>query len=78
MIKAGRDGDDAKVVAIWRELLPFTMCVASLPYAAACKAVCEILGHEVGPVRSPAARLTADQRAGLEAVIRATNPAWFA
>lgn len=77
MIRAGREGDDAKVVAIWRELLPFTMVVASLPYVAACKAVCEILGHEVGPVRSPGARLTAEQRAGLEAVIKATNPAYF-
>jgi 4-hydroxy-tetrahydrodipicolinate synthase len=78
MIKAGRAGDDAKVVAIWRELLPFTMVVASLPYVAACKGVVEILGHEVGPVRSPGARLTADQRSELEAVIKATNPAFFA
>ncbi len=78
MIKAGRAGDDARVVAIWRELLPFTMCVASLPYVAACKAMVEILGHEVGPVRSPGARLTPQQRRDLEQHARALNPAYLA
>lgn len=76
MIKAAKAGDDAKVVALWREMLPFTMAVASIPYVAAVKGVCEILGHQVGPVRSPGARLSADDVRTLEAAAR-TLPAGY-
>jgi 4-hydroxy-tetrahydrodipicolinate synthase len=78
MVTAANVGEDAKVVALWREMLPFTMCVASLPYVSAVKAVCEILGHQVGPVRSPCPRLTAEQRHDLELHVRALDPAHFA
>jgi 4-hydroxy-tetrahydrodipicolinate synthase len=78
MVRAARAGDDAAVVALWREQLPFTMCVASLPYVGAVKAMCEILGHGVGPVRSPGVNLTPAQRRDLEQQVRALKPAYFA
>jgi 4-hydroxy-tetrahydrodipicolinate synthase len=78
MVKAARAGDDARVVALWRELQPFTVCVASLPYVGAVKATCEILGHQVGPVRSPTAGVTPEQRRAIELQVRALPSDYFA
>jgi 4-hydroxy-tetrahydrodipicolinate synthase len=77
MNAAARAGRDAEVVALWRDMLPFTMAIASLPYVGAVKAMCEILGHQVGPVRSPGMNLTAEQRHGLERQVRDLNPSYL-
>ncbi len=77
MIKAARAGRDTEVVALWREMLPFTIAVASVPYAGAVKAMCDILGHNPGPVRSPGVNLTKEQRAVIEAEVRKLPAAYF-
>jgi 4-hydroxy-tetrahydrodipicolinate synthase len=77
MTSMGRSRDYQGVAELWRELLPFTVCLASMPYVAGVKAVCEILGHPVGPVRSPQATITEAQRHALEQQIRALDPGLF-
>jgi 4-hydroxy-tetrahydrodipicolinate synthase len=78
MVKMARAGDYQGVAELWRELSPFTVCLASMPYVAGVKAVCEILGHPVGPVRAPQNVITPDDRRALEAAIRALPAACFA
>ncbi len=78
MVKMARAGDYQGVAELWRELSPFTVCLANMPYVAGVKAVCEILGHPVGPVRSPQNVITADDRRALEEQIRALPSAYFA
>jgi dihydrodipicolinate synthase/N-acetylneuraminate lyase len=78
MVGMARAGDYQGVAELWRELLPFTVCLASMPYVSGVKAVCEILGHPVGPVRSPQSTITADDRRALERQVRALPAAHFA
>ncbi len=78
MVKMAGAGDFQGVATLWKELSPFTVCLANMPYVAGVKAVCEILGHPVGPVRSPQNVITADDRRALEAQIRALPSAYFA
>lgn len=78
MVAMARAGDYQGVADLWRELLPFTVCLASMPYVSGVKAVCEILGHPVGPVRSPQHTITAEDRRALEAAVRALPAAHFA
>lgn len=77
MVRMARAGDYQGVAELWRELSPFTVCLANMPYVAGVKAVCEILGHPVGPVRAPQNIITADDRRALEAAIRALPAAHF-
>lgn len=77
MVRMARASDYQGVAELWRELSPFTVCLASMPYVAGVKAVCEILGHPVGPVRAPQNVITADDRRALEARIRALPSAYF-
>lgn len=78
MIRMARDCDYQGVAELWRELSPFTVCLANMPYVAGVKAVCEILGHSVGPVRAPQNVITAEDRRALEAHIRALPSGHFA
>lgn len=77
MVAMARAGDYQGVAELWRELSPFTVVLANMPYVAGVKAVCEILGHPVGPVRAPQNTITADDRRALEAAIRALPAAHF-
>ena len=45
--------------------------------AGAVKAMCDILGHNPGPVRSPGVNLTKEQRAVIEAEVRKLPAAYF-
>jgi 4-hydroxy-tetrahydrodipicolinate synthase len=77
MVAMARAGDYQGVAELWKELSPFTVCLANMPYVAGVKAVCEILGHPVGPVRAPQNVITADDRRSLEAAVRALPAAHF-
>jgi 4-hydroxy-tetrahydrodipicolinate synthase len=77
MIRMARALDYQGVAELWRELSPFTVTLASMPYVAGVKAACESLGHPVGPVRAPQNVITADDRRALEAAVRALPAAYF-
>lgn len=78
MVAMARGADYQGVAELWRELSPFTVCLAGMPYVAGVKAVCEILGHPVGPVRAPQNVISAGDRRALEAAVRALPGAYFA
>ncbi|MEQ3553459.1 dihydrodipicolinate synthase family protein [Pseudonocardia nematodicida] len=78
IITAARAGDAATVARLHRELLPLVVCLASNPYTSAVKTACELIGHDVGPVRSPTPSISAEGRKELERRITALDPAWFA
>jgi 4-hydroxy-tetrahydrodipicolinate synthase len=78
MVRAARAGDDATVLRLWRETLPLVVCLASNPYTSAVKTACELLGHDVGPVRAPLPTIAAEGRKALDAHISALDPAYFA
>lgn len=71
---AARDaGDTGRVVEIWEQLTPFIQTAASMPYTAAMKAACAIVGHPVGEMRAPGRALTAAEYADLRASIEALD-----
>ncbi|MBK1787907.1 dihydrodipicolinate synthase family protein [Prauserella cavernicola] len=78
MVRAARAGDDATVARLTRETLPLVVCLASNPYTSAVKTACELLGHDVGPVRAPHPTISAEGRKALEQHIAALDPAYFA
>ncbi|NIY62268.1 dihydrodipicolinate synthase family protein [Streptomyces malaysiensis] len=78
MVRAAREGDDATVARLTRETLPLIVCLASNPYTSAVKAGCELLGHEVGPVRAPLPSISPEGRKELERRIAALDPSYFA
>ena len=53
----------------WRDLWALSSYLESVNYVAGVKAALEILGHPVGPTRAPVQPLSAEQRAGLVAVL---------
>ena len=53
----------------WRDLWALSSYLESVNYVAGVKAALEILGHPVGPARAPVQPLSAEQRAGLVAVL---------
>ncbi|MEU1301677.1 dihydrodipicolinate synthase family protein [Streptomyces shenzhenensis] len=77
MVRAAREGDDATVARLSRETLPLIVCLASNPYTSAVKTACELLGHEVGPVRAPLPSISAEGRKELERRITALDPSYF-
>ncbi|GAA3748390.1 dihydrodipicolinate synthase family protein [Streptomyces tremellae] len=78
MIRAAREGDDATVARLTRETLPLVVCLVSHPYTSAVKTACELLGHEVGPVRAPLPAIGSEGRKELERHIKALDPSYFA
>jgi len=78
MVGAARRGDYGRVAELWRLTLPLIVCLASNPYTSGVKTACQILGHDVGPVRSPLPSISAKGRRDLDANIAALNPAYFA
>ncbi|NKQ57711.1 dihydrodipicolinate synthase family protein [Amycolatopsis sp. K13G38] len=78
MIRAARTGDEATLARLTRETLPLVVCLASNPYTSAVKTACELLGHEVGPVRAPLPSISAEGRKDLERHIAALDPSYFA
>ncbi|SDU94796.1 Dihydrodipicolinate synthase/N-acetylneuraminate lyase [Microlunatus sagamiharensis] len=53
----------------WRDLWALSSYLESVNYVAGVKAALEVLGHPVGPARAPVQPLSAEQRAGLVAVL---------
>lgn len=53
----------------WRDLWALSSYLESVNYVAGVKAALEVLGHPVGPSRAPVQPLTAEQQAGLVAVL---------
>ena len=53
----------------WRDLWALSSYLESVNYVAGVKAALEVLGHPVGPSRAPVQPLSAEQRAGLVAVL---------
>ncbi|SEQ60204.1 dihydrodipicolinate synthase family protein [Microlunatus flavus] len=53
----------------WRDLWALSSYLESVNYVAGVKAALEVLGHPAGPTRAPVQPLSAEQRAGLAAVL---------
>jgi len=53
----------------WRDLWALSSYLESVNYVAGVKAALEVLGHPVGPSRAPVQPLSAEQHAGLVAVL---------
>lgn len=54
----------------WRDLWALSSYLESVNYVAGVKAALEVLGHPVGPARAPVQPLSAEQHAGLVAVLQ--------
>jgi 4-hydroxy-tetrahydrodipicolinate synthase len=77
MRAAARADDYATLSRLWQETLPLVVTLASNPYTSAVKTACEILGHDVGPVRAPLPTIGAEGRKTLEERIAALDPSYF-
>ena len=58
----------------WRDLWALSSYLESISYVAGVKAALELVGHPVGPARKPIQPLTAEQHAGLVAVLERFGP----
>ena len=58
----------------WRDLWALSSYLESISYVSGVKTALEILGHPVGPTRAPVQPLSAEQRAGLAAVLEPFMP----
>jgi dihydrodipicolinate synthase/N-acetylneuraminate lyase len=63
-------GDLPKAREQWRDLWALSSYLESISYVAGVKAALELVGHPVGPTRAPVQPLSAEQRAGLVAVLK--------
>ncbi|KAA9164030.1 dihydrodipicolinate synthase family protein [Amycolatopsis acidicola] len=75
--RAAEAGDAARAYEIWHGILPLINAVISGPYNGAVKAVCGILGLQVGPIREPYLSLVPSEVDALKAVVEATDPAYL-
>ena len=67
-------GDLVTARELWRDLWALSSYLESISYVAGVKAALELLGHPVGPTRAPVQPLSAEQRAGLVAVLEPFAP----
>lgn len=77
MRDAARAGDTETLSRLWKETLPLVVALAGNPYTSAVKTACEILGHDLGPVRAPLPTISAEGRKLLERRIGELDPAYF-
>lgn len=68
------EGDDAAVVAIWRQINPVIRILGNGPYNSGVKAACEILGLKVGTVRAPIRAYSEAQYKLLEIALGKLDP----
>lgn len=73
--KASEAGDDAAVVALWREINPIVRFIGAAHYNSGVKAACEILGLPAGPLRAPLPGLSAERKEALRRLLAAADPA---
>jgi len=69
MAAAAANGDDARVVKLWRAVDPILRFTAMHPYVSAIKTACRLLGHPVGPVRAPLSELAPSEVRSLQTLI---------